>query len=189
MFTNTQIFSSPLSGDTQTVSLPGARWTSGLSFTNMTPNVARELMSFMVRLKGPAGRFYLYDHSLTTPRGSANTVGAYAVIDGALQKGNTINTKGWVSNQSNLLSPGDYIQIKDELKMVVETAFSSGAGVSTIKFDPPIRNSPVDLSNIILEKPMCIMRLVDDEQAGWNTVESILLSGIAFNCIEVFFNG
>lgn len=189
LLTNTQIFTSPLSGDTQTVTMPGARWAASLTFDNLTPSTARELMAFLVKLKGPAGRFYLYDHTLPDPRGIAGTAGTYAMVDGANQVGDTIDTKGWTVSQSNMLLAGDYFQIGDELKMITETAASDSGGLSTLTFEPPIRNSPADSSNIILEKPMCVMRLIDDEQIRWSNAESILLSGITFACEEVFFNG
>jgi len=187
--TMTQVFTSPISGDTQTVFLPGAKWSASLTFSNLTQNNARALMAFLVRLRGPGGRFWLYDHSQPTPRGTASTVGTYAQVNGADQTGDTINTKGWVGNQLNLLLPGDYFQIGDELKMVMETAVSNNTGLSTITFDPPIRNSPAANSNIIIEKPKCIMRLEDDGQISWDNSETILLSGLSFSCVEVFFNG
>lgn len=189
LVTNTQIFTSPLSGDTQTVALPGARWVASLVFENMTPSVAREFMAFLLKLKGPAGRFRLHDHSNPTPRGVAATTGTYPLVEGVNQFGNQIYTKGWVSETGGQLLPGDYFQVGEELKMVTSSFYSNSSGKGSIEFEPPLRQTPIDSSNIILTEPTCVMRLSDDEQITWLNAESILLSGITISCTEVFFNG
>lgn len=195
LVTNTQIFTSPLSGDTQTVALPGARWAATLNFSNMTPSVARSFIAFLLKLKGPAGRFRLFDHSNPTTRGSGSTTGTYPAVSGANQVGNAILTSGWTPTSLNLLLPGDYFQIGEELKMITAAAQSNSGGLSTLEFDPPIRNAPADGSNIIIQKPTitqkptCVMRLIDDSQILWTNAETIILSGITIQCEEVFFNG
>ncbi len=177
---NTQSFRSPLSGTVQTLELPGAIWQATLSFARLPQDRARELAAFLVRLRGEAGRFYLYDHSLPAPRGSASGV---PVVAGAGQTGATLATSGWTPGVAGILKAGDYIGLGDELKMVVADADSDVGGLATLTIEPPLRQSPADASLIITVQPVCIMKLTGDQAAKWSTV-SPLRSSFTIECEE-----
>ncbi len=68
---NTQVFRSPLSGTTQTLERPGARWTAEYTLPPMKRAQVTAWQSVLAQLRGGAGRFYGYDPDARTPRGSA----------------------------------------------------------------------------------------------------------------------
>lgn len=180
LVSNTQVFKSPLSGATQTLELPGARWAAALSYFNLEVAQLRVLSAFLVRLRGQAGTFTLHDFARPTPEGLATGT---PVVSGAGQSGNTLVTTGWTTSITGILLAGDYIQVGDELKMVVADANSDGSGGATLTIEPPWRNSPANGVGIVTNQPKCIMRLADPE-TGWKTSPPVL-TDISFNCIEV----
>lgn len=157
---NTQAFSSPLDQSTQTVELPGARWTFSLQYPPLDAADARVLKAFLAQLRGMAGRFYLWDHSQPVPRGA---VGGSPVVNGAGQSGASLVTSGWSANRT-VLKVGDYFQVGGELKIVTADVVSNGSGAATITFEPPLRTSPSNGVAIVTTKASAVFRLVDDKQ-------------------------
>lgn len=70
LVSNTRSFRSPLSGQVQTVEQPGARWQAEYRLPPMKRAQMAEWQSFLVRLRGGAGRFYGFDPDARVPRGS-----------------------------------------------------------------------------------------------------------------------
>lgn len=68
---NTQTFRSPLTGATQTLERPGARWTAEYKLPPMKRAEVAKWQTFLTQLRGGAGRFYAYDPDAKMPRGSA----------------------------------------------------------------------------------------------------------------------
>lgn len=68
---NTQAFENPLTGQTQTLERPGARWQAQYTLPPMKRAQAVAWQNFLLQLRGGAGRFYGYDPDAKTPRGSA----------------------------------------------------------------------------------------------------------------------
>ncbi len=175
-------FPSPLNGSVQTVEFPGARWVLTASLPPMKRDTASAWQSFLVQLRGVSGRFYAGDPKGGVPRGTA--LGT-PLVNGASQAGTSLITDGWSINQPAALQVGDYFQIGTELKFVTATVASNGTGQATINFEPPLRASPADNAPIITNNPVCIMRLNDNSQAGWD-IEEAGLYGIPFSAIEAF---
>lgn len=71
LMSNTQLFRSPLTGQTQTVEQPGARWQAEYRLPPMKRSQMAEWQSFLLKLRGGSGLFYAYDPDARTPRGSA----------------------------------------------------------------------------------------------------------------------
>lgn len=182
LMSNTISFSSPLSGSTQTLEFPGAKWMGVFTLPPMKRALASEWLSFFAQLRGASGRFYGYDPTAKTPRGVAS---GSPVVDGGSQTGTTLATESWPASTTNLLLPGDYFQVGSEFKMVTSAVNSNGVGVATITFEPPLRNSPSDNAAIIYTNPVCVMRLSDDSQAGWD-VNNLALYGVSFSGVESF---
>jgi len=176
LVSNTRVFKSPLDGSVQTSESPGSRWHVSLSFTKQGPAEGRSLMAFLVSLRGEAGRFYLHDHTQPTPRG---TITGSPVVSGAAQIGSTINTTGWTGT----LLAGDLVNIGTELKMI--TADVTAAGVTAITFEPPLRQSPVNASPIIINKPTAIFKLTGDNLASFS-VAPVFYDGLHIIAEEAF---
>lgn len=163
---NTQSFESPLNKTVQTYELPGARWLLTATWQNLGEADARIFKAWLAKLRGAAGRFYAFDLSHKSPRGTANTFG---YVRGAGQTGASINTSwGSITSRNGWLLPGDYIAIGIELKIVTATVNIDGSGYATISFEPPLRSSPADNAIITTYEPTAIFRLNDDNQDAFN---------------------
>ena len=182
---NTQINVSPLSGAVQTIEIPGARWVADMTFTNLDRSETRELVSFLAKLKGSSGRFYLTDKSHPVQLGNPGS--SLPVVLGANQTGSTLNTEGWEAGGNNLLLPGDYIEVNNELKVITEPVTPITGGLATINFSPPLRRSPPDNTSIIIADatPKVIMMLSDNEHQ-WATDNSAYFSNLSLSCAEAF---
>lgn len=162
---NTQSFTSPLSGAVQTVEMPGARWVVSFSLGALDAADAALWRAFTAQLRGQAGRFYLWNMARPAPRGIATGT---PVVSGAGQSGNTLVTTGWTPGTSGILKAGDFFGVNGELKMCVLDATSNGSGVATLTFEPPLRSSPADALTITTVKPTATFKL-DEDSVRWVT--------------------
>lgn len=193
---NTQSFSSPLSGHTQTAELPGARWIAELSMPVLTKPRWQAWSALIARLRGQSGRVYFSPPQYlgpeldwtTVPGGLSaddDTVSAdndvdlvnqlhidtsAPVISGAGQTGAALVTVGWTP-AADVLHAGDYVSYPvgaegRTLHLLVEDARSDSAGVCTLAVEPPIRTPPADGAALEFRRPVCVMRLQDDDQGG-----------------------
>ncbi len=179
--TNTLLFTSPLSRETQSLELTGARWEVTYTLTPHNKVEAGVINAFLVGLRGAANSFYGFDPDRKTPQGTGNGT---PLVNGASQVGTSLITDGW-ANSETVLKAGDYFQVGNELKMVTADVTSDGSGNATIAFEPVLRAAPADNATIITTNPKCIMRLVDDNQAGWDTNNNSLY-GYTFSAVETF---
>lgn len=180
---NSQSLISPLSGDMQTLSLPGARWVANYSLVTRKREDMAEITAFLSALNGMAGRFYGYDPAATTPRGIGTGT---PLSNGADQTGKSLETDGWTPSQTGILKAGDYFEVNDELKMVTADCNSDGSGFATVEFTPALRDTVADNSVITVTSPKCIMRLESDDQSRWDVSESGFYD-ISFSAVETFF--
>ena len=176
---NTQSFQSPLSGAVQTVELPGARWKASFLMENLTEADSALLQAFLVRLRGRAGRFYLYNFARDKPRG---TQGGTPLVKGAGQSGTTLIIDGCTVGAT--LLAGDYFEVNGELKMVVASATANGSGEMTLTIEPPLRASPADNATVTLIQPKAVFMLAGDE-AKWSTQPG-KFSSFPIDCIEAW---
>lgn len=178
---NTQAFGSPLTGSVQTVELPGAAWTVQLTFNNLTREQMRIMAAFLVRLRGQANRFTVYNHSHPTPLGVAT---GSPKVAGASQTGTTLLTTGWTPATIGILLAGDYIGVGGKLKMVVADANSDATGNASLLIEPPISPgmAPIDLSDIVVVNPTCTMML-DANTVKWST-QPPLTSSFSIGAVE-----
>jgi len=159
LVSNTQVTKSTFDGSVQTSELPGAKWHVSLTFPKQEPAAGRVLVAFLASLRGEAGRFYLHDHTLPTPRG---TISGTPVVSGAAQIGASIMTSGWTGT----LLAGDMIGIGGELKMVTADVTGAGTTPVAVSFEPPLRNSPANGSAIVTNKPTAVFKLTGDNMAA-----------------------
>lgn len=114
LIANNQVYDSILTGQVQTASLSGAKWTCAPTFSNRNGKEARDLRAFIFGQNGVSGRFNYYPASID----NFGTHAGLGVVDGAGQTGSTLVTKGWDANQPLLFAAGDYITANGEMKMV-----------------------------------------------------------------------
>jgi hypothetical protein len=177
---NTKVFSSSINKSTQTARFSGARWTATYRLVPHTLDDIAEIQSFLVQLRGRSGRFYAYDPLKRSPRGTGN---GNPVVDGDSQTGTSLDTTGWAPNET-VLRKADYVQIgdTDELKMVTQDIISDGSGNATLVYEPPIRTSPLDQSNIIVHDASAVMLLAEDK-VSWEE-EQGQLSRVTIKGVE-----
>lgn len=150
-------FSSPFTAKTQTVRWVGSAWKCTIAMPSLDELEAIAMEALIFELDGMAGRVKLWDFGRTP-----NVVRGTPRVNGANQKGVTINTDGWTPSVK-VLKKGDYFNVGDELKYCLADVTSNASGQASVKFAPQLRASPAD--NLVLEvaKPYAIFRLVDDE--------------------------
>lgn len=174
---NSQSFESDLSGATQVVAMPGARWQASLRFPVMQGIDARRLRAFLVGLEGRAGMFRM--PVLEPNAGTAAGSPVVASVTSSVE----LETEGWTPNQQVALEVGDYITIGNELKMVTQAAEADAFGRATLHIAPPMRRTPAVGTPVVVDKPFCIMRLADD-RAAWGITAPVVYA-MSFDCIEV----
>lgn len=170
--TLTSTYESTLNGSAQHLQLPAAKWAGVLSFSNRGGAEARILRGFVFSLGGPAGRFDI----LPPDFDQQGSMAGPGVVDGADQTGKELTTGGWTPNQPALFEPGDYVGIDGELKMITERIASDGSGAATLKFAPPLRNSPANSSAIEVSAPRVTMYLESDSQARSQITPGLIYS-------------
>jgi hypothetical protein len=180
--TNTQSFTSPFTRAVQRVSLGGARWSWSVSLPAMNRDRAAPWKAFFDLLEGAANTFYGFDPDGVVPRGKAL---GNPLVNGASQTGSSLVIDGCTPN-TTFLKAGDYFTVNTEYKRLTQDAIADGSGNATLTFKPALRNSPLDNAVITVDRPKCIMALVDDGQAIWECNVMGIYQPKTFAAIEVF---
>lgn len=183
---NTQTYTSPLDRSTQTLEVPGTRWTASPKWSLLTAPQWRALNAFLASLRGASGRFYLGPYHALAPQAA---ISGAPVVNGAAQTGGTLATRGWAAN-GPVLQVGDYFHFDNgigrELKIVVGSpGAADGTGHATLTIEPPIRVSPPDSQALVTLNPTSIMRLTDDQQ-GQGSYAPGTIGSNGFDAIESF---
>ena len=172
---NVQVSTSQLSGLSQTLELPGARWKASLHYSNLSGSEARIMKAWLISLKGMANRFYLHDFSQPNPTAAPGTISA--VLPGSTARVLNITTTGAD------FSIGDYLQVGAELKMIVAIP---SADHYTI--EPAMRDqTPVGLA-VVATQATGIFMLSSNDQSYWSAAGKASLSDISFECVEIFWS-
>jgi len=154
---NTQIFTSPLSQQSQTVELAGAKWYCSVAWNNLSRAEIAPIQALFYKLRGMANTVYLPRFGETDPIGSVS--GSITVSS---------STGSTVTLSSSSLSIGDFIQFANyEVKMIV------GKSSSTYTIEPPFRTQPSSSSAVTYTNPSAIMRLDGTSVAINKTLEGV----------------
>jgi hypothetical protein len=170
---------SPFTYQQQVYKNAGEQWMARIELPPMTRPQAELWISFLLKLDGRYGTFYLGDPDAEDPLGTGNGT---PLIDGSAQTGNEITTDGWASSENTVLAAGDYIQIGDYMYKVLDNVNTSASGSATLLIKPSLRSSPADNATIIIRNAKSKFRLLNNE-ITWTT-DSLMLYGLTFDCIE-----
>lgn len=178
---NTQISSSNLSGITQTVEMPGARWSGSVRFTDLSLGESAGLKSFLIKLRGSSGRFFYSDITKQQP---FNVVtGTPTILSGTRRLINITLGVG-----SPTLSEGDYIQIgtddSREYKMILSVVDNTLDNYD-IELSSAIRRQTYVGQSVVYSNPTGVFLLSSDEQAAWSVRSKIGLSDLSIDFLEV----
>lgn len=151
-FHNNIDFTSPLSGFTQTASLPGARWGWSMEWTHELAGRRAVLEGLLTRLSGREHRLTLWDFKRPRPRGTINTSGVTA--SAAVQFASTVTLNGCGANTT--LLAGDWFSVGGQLLMCVVDATANGSGVMSVEFRHPLRAAVSGGAAVTLVQPTAL---------------------------------
>lgn len=154
---NTQIFTSPLSGQSQTVELAGAKWYCSVAWNNLSRAEIAPIQALFYKMRGMANTVYLPRFGESAPQNSVS--GSITV---------TSSTGSTATLSSSSLSIGDFIQFANyEVKMIV------GKSSNVYTIEPPFRTQPSSSSSVTYTNPSAIMRLDGTSVAINKTLEGV----------------
>lgn len=145
---------SPLSGYSQTVSMPGAKWGWSLDFGNHGDARREAIEAFLLRLSGRQHRVSLWDLKRPRPRGTCNLSGV-TVHASAAQFAETLQLAG--CGAGNTLLAGDWIGlVSGQVVRVVADATANGSGQITVEVRHMLRTAVSAGSAVTLDRPTAL---------------------------------
>jgi hypothetical protein len=177
------VFSSPFTGVQQTQQWPGGdNWDATITLPPMYLSTAWPWEGFFAELRGRANIFQLGDRRNTAPLGVGTGTPVVNTSSDNLPMTTSLVTNGWTVSTSNLLLPGDKIQVGYRLYKVCEAVSSDGGGNATITVWPSLRETPTTGTSVILTNPVGIFRLTSNRRAiHWSPSQ---LTTCSFQAIE-----
>lgn len=176
---------SPFTLETQAFKWQGEQWAIDFQmppFTNK--RIAKEWISFFLKLEGSFGYILMGDPSAKIPDGVATGT---PLVDGINQTGNTLITKGWTNGVTNIMRQGDYFQLgtgtNSRLYMITQDTNSDSSGNATLSFVPALRSSPANNAPLVVSSAVGVFRL-SDNNFSW-TVSPGGIYRMGFQAVEV----
>ena len=179
---------SPFTYKQQVVQHQGQRWEASVSIPPVRKDLAEEWIAFLISLKGPVGRFYMGDPNMATPRGTISA-GALVTLASAASAGDetVALTKSGGPEKSNVLLPGDYIQIGTDssrtLHKVLNTVDWDANGAGTADIWPHIRGTVASGTSVVHQSTTGKFRLTSG-LTSWS-INNASIYGISFDAVEV----
>ena len=179
---------SPFTFAQQVVQHQGQRWEASVSIPPVRKDLAEEWVAFLISLKGPVGTFYLGDPNMATPRGTISA-GALVTLASAASAGDetVALTKSGGPEKSNVLLPGDYIQIGTDssrtLHKVLNTVNWDVDGAGTADIWPHIRGTVSSGTSVVHQSTTGKFRLTSG-LTSWS-INNASTYGISFDAVEV----
>ena len=178
---NHSSFTSPLTGQTQTVLRKGARWGLSMQFDNLQASERGVLQGFLGYLQGQVNYVEIGYPAYTGARGA---LGVSVEVAGADQTGTQLairQTASGTSTISGFLKAGDLVSFDSgttkELKMVTAD-FDLASGIGTLAITPPINLSPADAAAIETAAPVGTFMLAGPDLA-WSDSGGVLNGSVS----------
>jgi hypothetical protein len=178
---NNITFSSPLSGYTQTGSLPGARWGWSIEWGAMSAVERGAVEGILTRLSGQEHRLQLWDFKRDRPQGTINLSGVTCGAAAQFATSLTLSNCG----ASKTLRAGDWLSVGTQLFMVVVDATADGSGVMTVEVRHPARGAISGGSSVTLIRPTALYILASP-QLDFGREPGAALPPVAADFVEVF---
>ena len=178
----TFVHSSPLSGQVQTVEMPGTRWAISLRLAGLTIAETALLSAWFAQLRGRANRFTCHDLMRVAPRG---TMRGTLTTSGSIAAGAvSCNVSGGDPQAGTTLLKGDKLNIGGELKINTVDATANASGLIAITVEPPFRAAIGSGAGVVWDKPTATFMCVEP---GWRSVYTPPRFGeFALDGIEAF---
>lgn len=150
---------SPLSGYTQTVSMPGAKWGWVLDFGDHDDARRQDVEGFLLRLSGREHRVSLWDLKRPRPRGTCNLSGVTMAATAA-QFATSLQLMGCGAGKT--LLGGDWIGLAaGQVVRVVANATADGSGLMTVEVRHMLRAAASSGSAVTLDRPSALYVLTE----------------------------
>lgn len=186
------ISQSPFTFATQVHAYAGQMWSANITIPPSLKALAEPWVAFLLSLRGQYGTFLLGDPNMVTPRGSALVGSSGAAADNGAASGvnlsgdSVIYADGFVGSETDLLLPGDYIQLGSgstaTLHKVLAAVDSDSNGSVEIDIWPAIRRDLTDNEAITLSDCKGVFRLATNTRS-WSINDSSQY-GIQFEAME-----
>lgn len=161
----------------------GQLWTVEVSLVPMKREAAEQWLAFLLSLNGRLGTFLMFDPAAPNPRGSLDGT---PLVDGAVQTGQVLNTKGWTPSAVDVLLAGDYLSlgtgVTTRLYKVLNNVTADGSGLAAIDIWPRLREATVDGAAITFTRAEGTFRLMSNT-SGWD-VSTAQFYGLGFSAEE-----
>lgn len=178
-----RVAESPLSGDVQTLSMPGARWGWDITLSGASGDELASIEAFLVRLSGREHRVSLWDFKRPRPRGTCNTSGV-TLNSTAAQFATTLSLAG--CGASKTLLAGDWLGLSSgQVVMVVADATANGSGVMSVEVRQMLRAQVSSGASVTLEKPTALYVRTDSNLAQMRN-GNVTQEPVAMSFVEVF---
>jgi len=135
------VTSSPFTFQTQVQQHAGQQWVVEVTLPPLTDDQVGQWQAFLLSLNGAFGTFRVGDIIKSSPKGSAPGT---PLVNGASQSGSELVTDGWTASQPGILLAGDYINLGNDLHMILKDVNSDSGGNATLDIWPSLRSSPAD---------------------------------------------
>ena len=164
------ITASPFTLEEQAFRWPGEAWSVDFRLPPYkSRSDAAQWQAFGLKLKGTYGRFLMGDPAAKMPQGS---VSGPAQVNGSNQTGNILAVTGLTPSTVGILKKGDYFQvgsgISSKLHFIVDDVTSDASGNASLTFEPALRYSPPDGSDVVFENPVGVFRMIENS-FSWST--------------------
>lgn len=157
---------SPLNFRQETQVFPGQILSMRVDFLNHDPEDGSRLETFLLKLRGGAGKFRFGDPFHSKPMGRARGV---PKVIAAVAGSQTLTTSGWMPNHPAQLLAGDYLQLGERLYRVLDQVGSDAAGNATLTVWPNLRETYAANTPLKLFNPTGLWRLSSPENVFQRT--------------------
>lgn len=138
-------------------------WLGTCTFPPMTQAQADPWLAALMQCQGMLNAFQLGDPMKASPRGTPLGTpvvnGSIAMVAGGI----VLYSQGWTPSQTNLLLPGDYLQVGYRLHRVLDVVTSDSSGKAPINIWPSLREVPAGNEPIITTNPLGLFRLASNK--------------------------
>lgn len=155
--TNCKVFVSALSGETQTVEFPGARWLVSLTWDTIRYDEAQSVEAYLVKLRGQVHRALIYHIARPAPTGTMR--GSPTLASTAAQGAASLSI---TCSSGATLKAGDMLGVGSQLVMASADATASGTAL-TVTIEPPLRASVSSGTAVVWDKPTAMFVLASNE--------------------------
>lgn len=176
---NVLISTSPLTGATGTVEIPGARWVMSMTLVQRKHERQAEREALLAMIAGQANRVALWHMARPTPQG---TMAGSPTLSATAAAGAT--SLSIATTAGATLLAGDMGKVGSQLVQVVEPATADGSGAMTANIRPALRAQVASGSAFVWNRPTGLFLLTQQEvrvpyQPSWG-------GEISLEFVEVF---